>query len=151
MHKAKPFFMLALLFVLTSCLTYKDVEFDGIEDVSVDKFGKDGIELTLKARVKNPNNYAINIADTDLTLSLNGKELGEAVLMDNVRLKKKSDEVQSVRVKAKFDKGSGGILGVIMSVMTGGQAKISVKGEVKAKAFMVAKKVPVEFTENIKL
>ncbi|MBT4776351.1 MAG: hypothetical protein HON99_11590 [Crocinitomicaceae bacterium] len=48
-----------LLCTMTSCIEYKDVEFMGITDYSMTKLNANEVKISLKMKIKNPNNYNI--------------------------------------------------------------------------------------------
>jgi len=136
-----------LLFGASSCITYEDVDFRGLKNVSVNHINQEGASIAITVRVHNPNNYKIKITRSDLDLFLNGRNVGKAQIDQKVVLKANSTSDYSFNVEASF-KNMGNLL---TTVMVGGPPVMKVEGWVKAKAFGVGKKFPVEFEEKLQM
>ena len=137
------------IFLFTSCFEYEDVEFLGIDDYTIDKVNTEEVNITLKMKVKNPNNYNIKIKKSSFDIFLNGKELGKTKMKDDIKLAKNSTDVYEVVFESSLKELSKGIFSSL-GMLLGGTSKLRIKGEVKAKAFGIGKKFDVDFTEDIK-
>ena len=100
-------------------------------------------------KVKNPNNYDISIVSSDLDIIINGNPVGKANFAEKIKLPKKSEEVHRFVIESNFDKTGSGLLTTLASVLFTQSVKLSVKGDVTAKAMFVQKKIKVEFNENV--
>lgn len=138
------------LFTFSSCLTYQDVEIVSVNDVKVEKFTKDEARVAVTVTVDNPNSYKIKIVNSDLDLFLNGNAMGEAVIDNTIVLPKKSRKEHTIYISTDLSKAAG-LLPTLFTMALGSQAKFRVTGTIKAKAFGIGKKFPVDFQENVKL
>lgn len=150
--KLKHFLFFSLLTIfLSSCVDYKDVEIVGIKDIKVEKIDQSGVKATISLQVKNPNNYKISVVGSDLDLYVNGNKLGKAELKDKIKLKKNSNDVHVFRVESNFKDAGMALLPSLLTAITKGSVQLKIKGTIKGKAFLVCKKIPVEFSENVRL
>jgi LEA14-like dessication related protein len=143
-------FVLITSITMSSCLTYQEVEFVGMKGVEVEDMSTKEIKVRVSIQVKNPNNYKIKITKSDLDLFLGGKALGKAVIGERIILPKNSNETHTFTISTDLSK-LGGMLGVGAMMLGGGSKTFRVKGWVKAKAFGVGKKFPVDFKESLKI
>ena len=144
-------FLVCVFLSTTSCLTYKDVEIKGIRGVKVANFSKTGIDAEIQVQVSNPNNYKITVVASDLDLSINKKAMGKASIANKIVLPKNSEEIHTLKIKATYrDSAEGGLLS-LFSLITAKSIDLGVKGTIKAKAFLIHKKIDIDFTERVKL
>ena len=139
------------LFMLVGCLSYEDVEIVRVVDTNVKSFSAQGAEVEVTLQISNPNNYKITISNFDLDIFLNDSKLGKAIVSKNIVLPKKSNEQHTITIKLKGKNLTAAAMPAMLSAAMGGRIKLSAKGTVKAKAKMISKKVPIEFSENISL
>ena len=145
---ASILYIISALF-LFSCQVYKNVEFKGVEDVKVNEFSKKGIDVDLKVKIFNPNTYNIKIDESDLDFYIAGTKVGKAQI-EAIKLKKKTEQSYDISLKAAPDQLKLG-LSTMMSILFSGKATVGVKGELKAKALVVSKVIPVNFEQTIGL
>ena len=96
MYLSRLAIFISFCFVLTGCIEYNDVEFRGIEGYSFDKVSTDVINIKIDAKVENPNTYNIKIKKTALDVLINGKVIGKANMIDDIKLIKQSTGVYSI-------------------------------------------------------
>ncbi len=153
--KHKLFYSLLLITVslltLHSCVDYKEVKIVGIKDVQVEKISQEGIKAKIFLQINNPNDYKISVVDSDLDLYLNGVKMGKAILKDKIKLNKTSDEIYGFRVETSFKEAGITSLPALMAAFTGGTIQVRAKGNIKARAYMVSKKVDMDFSEMVKI
>ena len=77
--------------------------------------------------------------------------MGTAKIKEKVTLKKKSNDVYRFTIKSDLKDIASGGLSVMMGLITQSSMELKVQGDIKAKAKGISKKIPVYFTENIKL
>ena len=150
--KSAPYFALLLLIVpLSGCLEYKEVEVIKVTEVAIKEISAKGVDVEVAMQINNPNNYNISIVDSDLSLFLKGDKVGTASIKDKVTLKKKSIATYHFTLQSSFnDIGAGG-LPMLMGLMTQSAMEVQVLGDIKAQAKGISKKIPVDFTEQVKL
>ena len=144
-----PLFFLPLLFPLTSCFSYKQVELKDITNVAVEKMDAKGIAVRVSALIHNPNGYRIHVLDPDVDLYLNDTYIGKGILDSALVLERKATNVYSVPLHADLQ---GDLLMLLLfGAMNGGDLKLGAKGSIVGKAFLLRKRFPFELEEKIQL
>jgi LEA14-like dessication related protein len=148
MIRVRLILLFAISISLSSCGIYKDVEFVGVDDVSVKEFSATAIIVEVKAVINNPNGFDITIYDSDLDFIVNGTKLGKAKIDETIVLIKKAQNTYTFIVKADTE-GLSSKMGLLFPILMTGKAKVKVKGDIFAKALGMKKKAPIEFAEEI--
>ena len=143
--------LLLLALNLFSCIQYKEVQIVKVTDVGIKDVSTKAIDIEVAMQIKNPNKYDISIVDSDLTLFLKGKKLGTANIKEKIKLKKKSNEIHRFIIQSNLKDIAAGVLPIVMGLMTKSSMELEVKGDIKAKAKGISKKVPIDFKEKVKL
>jgi LEA14-like dessication related protein len=143
--------VLLFVFSLSSCLEYKEVEVIKVVEIGVKEISANGVDVEVALQVKNPNKYNISIVDSDLNLFIKGNKMGSATIKEKVTLKKKSNAVYRFTLQSSFKDLSLSSLPVLMSIMGQNSMEVQVVGDIKAKAKGISKRVPIDFTEKVKL
>ena len=143
------FVALTSIVLFTSCITYEDVEFLGIDDYKIDQVNSEKVQITLKMKLKNPNNYNIKVKKSEFDLFLNGKKLGKTKMKHDIKLKKNYTQLHDVVFESNMKDISKGLMSSL-GMLFGGSSKLRIKGELKAKAFGIGKKFDVDFSQDIK-
>lgn len=143
--------LICFLYMLAGCLSYEEVKVVRVVNTDVKKFSMEGAEVELTLQISNPNNYKITISNFNLNIFLNGTKLGKADVANRVVLPKNSNQNHSITMKLKKGGLSAAAMPAMMSAAMGGRMQLTAKGTIKAKAKMISKKVPIDFTENISL
>jgi LEA14-like dessication related protein len=143
--------ILLFVFSLSSCLEYKEVEVIKVVEIGVKEISANGVDVEVALQVKNPNKYNINIVDSDLNLFIKGNKMGSATIKEKVTLKKKSTDVYRFTLQSSFKDLSLSSLPVLMSIMGQNSMEVQIVGDIKAQAKGISKRVPIDFTEKVKL
>lgn len=146
----KIFLLLGVMVSLQSCFDYEEVEFKGVQDVSVLERTDDVVKLQIDVKVDNPNKFNIKVKKSTMDIYINDKYVGKTHLDDKIIIKKKSEEVYGVVLRADprdILKAAMGSLGGLLK----GNVTVQLKGDVKGSVYGVTKKVPVDVKENINL
>jgi LEA14-like dessication related protein len=141
--------LLLLILTLQGCRLYRDVEFKGVKDTRFTSFNANGVSCEFDVELYNPNPYKITLMQSEVDLFLEGTRLGKVQLPslavlngeENMRLK-----LTCTAEPSSIPKLVGGAIGLVFKK----ELVIEGKGAVTAKAFLVTKTVPVEFTQRIK-
>lgn len=140
-----------VLSVLVGCLSYEEVKVVRVVGTDVKSFSMEGAEVDITLQISNPNNYKITISNFNLDIFINGTKIGKADVASRVVLAKNSNENHTINMKLKKGGLSAGAMPALLSAAMGGRMQLRAKGTIKAKAKMISKKVPIDFTENISL
>ena len=138
-----------LVFVLQGCRVYRDVEFKGVKETRFTSFNAQGVSCEFDVEVYNPNPYKITLMQSDVNLFLEGTRLGKVQLPESAVLQAEKSTVLKLTCTAEpssIPKIVGGAIGLVFKK----DIVIEGKGNVTAKAFLVTKTVPVEFTQRVK-
>ena len=143
--------ILLIILSLSSCLEYKDVEVIKVTEIGIKEISAKGVDVEVAMQVKNPNKYNISIVDSDLNLFLKGNKMGTASIKEKVILKKKSNAIYRFTLQSSFKDIAAGGLPVLMGLMTQSSMEVQILGDIKAQAKGFSKRVPIDFTEKVKL
>ncbi len=144
-------FIFLLALSISGCIQYKEVEMVQVTDVGVKNFTKNGIEIEVAMQIKNPNNYKISIVDSDLELLIKKNRIGTANIDNKIVLPKKSNKIHRFIIKTTLKDMASNTLPILISVLSGGHIELQVKGDIKAKAKGIGKRIPVDFKEKLEL
>ena len=137
-------------FFLTSC-SFQDLTVGNVESTKVKSLSKDGIDLELGIRIKNPNRIALKVYPSDFDASVNGIDVGKVKLIKTVRIKGSSDEISQFYVKSDFSKIGFADLPRILSLVAAKNISLDLKGDLKGGKWFFKKKFPVELKKNLSL
>lgn len=144
----KLFFLIAVVFTISSCSVYKEVEVKEVLDVQILSFNQEGAECEIYLTVENPNNYKITLTETHVDLVFEGRPLGEVKVLEKTVIPKMAQSTIKLKCLAKPENIQA-IAGDIFTLMFKSEFTIEGKGYVRGKALMVSKTVPVEFKEKV--
>lgn len=137
--------------LLSACSLYDDVQVLQVLNVEVIEFSADVVHAAVEVEINNPNWYNIKLIDSDLDLFVNGKPMGHVTLVEEVQIPKKSISTQKVEVISDIKDAQTNLLQNAVSLLFKRTATFEIRGWVKAKGAMVAKKVPVQIEEEINI
>ena len=143
----KKYFTFFIVFILASCINYKELEFKGISSVSLSK--KNGCNpICIYIDIYNPNNFNIKLQKGNGKLEINDKNIGDFQL--NERAKLKSNEISTIQLKVSStsNKFFQTIFNSIQ-VLFGEKVNLSLIGKIKAKAYAISKRI--SFNESRKI
>ncbi|HAW21436.1 MAG TPA: hypothetical protein DCX14_14735 [Flavobacteriales bacterium] len=135
---------------LSSC-EVKDIELVEVEDVKIEKVEGGKIDGVITVMLRNPNGFPVTIKSGDFTIWAGKTEMGTAQLNESFKIN--SNSTESYPIKLKGDVGgvlTGGLAGLI-GMFTGEDPKLVLKGEIKARSFLITRTVPVELATDLNL
>lgn len=144
----KTLLLILISVVLYSCQV-KEVEVSDIESFRIVNIDDKYVTIDLAAKIKNPNNFSFTISKVDLDASFNGVSLGKINKVQDVRIKKNSNELQHLVFKIELKQITKGSL-LFLSTLLTGKAKIKVKGFIKVTKFPFTKKIEVDYNKSTK-
>lgn len=150
--KFKHTIYLLLLIFISSCTAYKEVDIIRVGDYGVGDISSKEVELTVNMEVNNPNGYNIRIKKSTLDLLIEGKKIGETKMVEDIVLKKRTQDTYQFRVKANYKELSKAVFSSIGSLFGKKEITIGLQGKVKAKAFgIIGKRFKVDVTEQVNI
>ncbi len=147
----RQIFLSAIFISFFASCKFEEVTVSKVEDFKIISLGAEGIEAEISLRIKNPNKYGFSVYSSDLNVQLNGTDIGKAVILNKVKIKKKSEDIHKVIVKSTFSQALTGGLSVLTSTLGRKSATIAVKGEIKAGKVFYKKTFPVDVKEKVRL
>jgi LEA14-like dessication related protein len=148
MKKISVIFILSIIIIFTSCISYKDVEYKGIENFALGNPFKDNMPIHLDIIIDNPNNYNIKIKKAEFEIYMNTTKLGKSTLDRPITLEKNKTKSYPITIITS-SKEIGKSLLSSLGLLIGKKVKIKVKGNLIAKVFGIRKKIDFNFNEAI--
>lgn len=137
--------------VFTSCNNYQEVTFSGIENVNVTSFSQKGVEAIVTARIKNPNKVGFTIYRSEMDVKINGIDAGKAHLTDNVKIKARSENAYTFKIKSDFSNLSMADMPKMIAIAMSKHVKVGLKGDLKVGKLFVKRSVPVDIIKDVPL
>ena len=141
--------LFAVLFF--SCVTIEPVVIGGIENVRVKKLSREGIEVDLGVKIKNPNSIAITVFPSEFDAIVNGIDMGKIHLHERVRIKAYSDDVSEIHIKSDFSKLGLIDIANILPMLSSKKADILLRGNLRVGKWYYKRTFPVEFKTTVSL
>ncbi len=138
--------LLLTLFVFSSCISFKEPEFKGMNGYEMGKLTGSEISFTLKPMVYNPNIFALKVKKSVLDLEVEGKNFGKIYL--EKKISAKARKTTELLVPLRIELESGAMLKA-MPLMLKDSVRVLLKGDLKGGVLFFTKKFPVEFDKNI--
>ncbi len=134
---------------LTGCLTYEEVDIQGIEKYKIDKIQKDKVYMLFDVKIHNPNGYAINVKTSQLDLTMNGNYMGTCEIDGRLKIKPKRTEVYTVPVVCTTQNTLSAGLFAAIQLFSGKKTEFNIKGKIKARTSVFNRRFDVDITESL--
>jgi LEA14-like dessication related protein len=148
-------FWLSVVLILTGVLLggceFKDLTLNRVDSFKIDEMSKEGMRGTISLVITNPNNYAINVTSADFDLYSSGVKVGDAKLHKSFKIKANSTETYPVELKGNLPNLLAGGITSLIGALSGKSPEINIKGDLKARAFLVSKTIPIDVKTKIPL
>lgn len=142
----KIFLVFITIFLLSSCLEFEDLEFNGMNDPKFEKIENKIISLTLGIKVHNPNRFSIKIKPSQLDVFVEEELMGKAFLDEKVKLIKKKEDLYEIPLRIELEDG---VLLKLVRLSLKSKIKIRISGKVKCSIYGVSKKIEINETKEI--
>lgn len=141
-----PLLFVILSFSLTSC-NIKPVLVTGVQDVKILKLDATGIQFQAGLKIKNENGIGFNISGSELEFKMNGVYLGKVELGKRIKVRRKSESVHEVVLKATFQDLFTS-LPKLMKMAKDKSGNVEINGYVKVGTLFIHKKFPVNINQQ---
>ena len=146
--KLKFLFILTSLFLL-SCKGYKEITVTNVDSFYLNKITTEQIEAEVNVKINNPNTMGFSIYPSECDIVFSGIRLGKAKLDKRVHIDGKTEKIYTFKLNSKIaDLNPLDALRLLNLEKLG---NIEVKGELKAGKFYLKKKIPVNYTDKVKI
>ena len=131
---------------IVACNQIVPPEIVSVESFKINTMTATGGSVDLQVKIRNENRLKFTIVDSKINVLAGNSNIGTAKIMNNVVIKKKSEDVHLFKVEIKID-GISGVLAAIMS-FGGGKKDYNFVGDIKVRSMGISKKVPIEFSHS---
>lgn len=141
-----PVLFVILSFSLTSC-NIKPVTVTGVQDVKILKLDATGIQFQAGLKIKNENGIGFSVSGSELEFKMNGVYLGKVELGKRIKVRRKSESVHPVVLKATFQDLFSS-LPKLMKMAQDKSGNVEINGYVKVGTLFLHKKFPVNINQK---
>lgn len=138
---------LALILKASSCNNVKEVEYKGIKNTEIQSLGFKNAALRINIEYFNPNNFGVDVKESNLSIYLNDKFVGIADQPEKVQMPKNSNFI--FPVVAHFEPMK--ILGTAFGSIFNKKNKLTIQGSAKVGKAGMYIKIPINITEEVSL
>jgi LEA14-like dessication related protein len=136
---------LVCLIFISSCISVKPVEFQGIESFQIMDQTDTSANVDIMVKIKNPNNYKLVIKKVDLDATLNKRLVGKINHSVKLIVPKNSEGVYTLRLAADLKQ----IRLMIPTLIFANTALVNIKGDIKARAIFIPKKIKLDVNQKV--
>ena len=144
MHLKKPaalLFILLLANLLYSCSTPKDLEYRDFKNLTVEKLGVSATTLKMDLVYYNPNNFGMQLTNTDLDVFINNNYLGKTSQEYQVTIPKREE----FSIPIKIDVDMKNLLKNGLTSFLSNEVLVKLTGTVRVGKLNVFKTFPVNY------
>lgn len=124
-----------------SCSSPKALEYKTYHNFSVDKFGFNNSTISLDLQYYNPNNFGMQLKNTDLDIFINGILLGHSSLDTLIRIPRRD----TFSIPVKFDVDMQNAFKNAWNTLMGKEVLVRLSGKVRVGKANVFMSLPVEY------
>lgn len=135
------------IMALLTCCTPKALEYRTYHNFSIQKLGFDKSMISMELEYYNPNNYGLQLKQSDLDIYINGNLLGHSTTDTLVNIPRRAN----FNMPVKFSVDMQNILKNAANTLFGGEILIRLSGKVKVGKGNVFMSFPVEYETKQKL
>lgn len=146
--KSNLFIIIASVF-LFSCREAKEIKVTSVESFYVNKLTVENIDAEIKLKIDNPNTMGFSIYPSGFDVTFSGIRLGKAKLNKRVHLNANSEKIYSFKINSKLSELNP--LDILRLLNMENLGKIEVNGDLKVGKFYFKKKIPVSYTDKVKI
>lgn len=132
-----------------SCRDFKEIMVTDVDSFYLNKITTENIEAEIKLKINNPNSMRFSIYRSEFDVVFSGMPLGKAKLNKRVRLDAKSEKIYTFKLNSKISDLNP--LDALRLLNVDKLGNIEVKGNLKIGKFYLKKKLPVNYTDKVKL
>ena len=139
---AKPKLLnLVLLLTILSCASPKALEYKTFHNFSIQKFGFNSSTIKLDLEYYNPNNYGMQLKNSDLDIFIDGNLLGHSSFDTLITIPRKNTFILPI----KFDVDMQNIFKNAWSTLIGKEVLVRLTGKLKVGKANVFMSLPVDY------
>lgn len=140
MAKYKPLFLFLIMSIL-SCSSPKELEYQSFHNFTVQKLGFNNSIVSLDIEYYNPNNFGMQLRNSDLDIFVDGSLLGHSTFDTLIRIPRRD----TFTLPVKFDVNMQNIYKNAWSTLTGKEVTVKLTGKIKIGKANVFMSFPVNY------
>ena len=137
--------LLAFILIFSSCSLFNDIKILNVSDFAPTAQDKQ-LLLKVNVQVQNENIFAVHVKETNLTVSIEDKVVGDLLLAEKVKITSKSSDSYPVKLKVKFADGA---MFTLLRNALKKDVVVTLKGTVTGSALGIPKTIAVNETKTI--
>lgn len=137
----KAFLFVFVIMAILSCSSPKDLEYKDYRNFAVQRLGFDKSTVSLDLEYYNPNNYGMQLRNTDLDIFINGNLLGHSSMDTTIRIPRRD----TFSIPVKFDLDMQRIFKNAWSTLLGKEVVVKLTGKVRVGKANVFFNFPVNY------
>lgn len=146
--KFKILFILLSVFFF-SCKELKELSVSNVESFNMTKMSPEKLEAEIGIKINNPNKMGFSIYPSEFDVIFSGINLGKAKLHQRVHIDGKSEKVYLFKLNSNLSELNP--MDILKLATSGKLGNIEVKGDLKVGKFLVRRKIPISYTDKVKL
>jgi LEA14-like dessication related protein len=140
MTKYKPLSLFLIVLIL-SCSSPKELEYQSFHNFTVQKLGFNNSTVSLDIEYYNPNNFGMQLRNSDLDIFVDGSLLGHSTFDTLIRIPRRD----TFTLPVKFDVNMQNIYKNAWSTLTGKEVTVKLTGKIRVGKANVFMSFPVNY------
>lgn len=132
---------MGLVFVFMSCSSPKSLEYRDYHNFTIDKLGFNNSTVSLDIEYYNPNNFRMQLRNTDLDVFINGKLFGHSSTDTLIQIPRRD----TFNLPVKFDVNMQTVFQNALNTLFGKEVLLRVSGKIKVGKARVFMYFPVNY------
>ena len=142
----KRIYFLAIIFLVSSCFDYDDIDFKGIDNFKMEKFEGQKISFSMDVVLENPNSFSVKIKPSVVDVYLDDNLIGKTYLDQKVKIIKRKENSYFVPLHVELEDG---LLIKLMKLSLKDKVKLRLVGNIKGSIYGISKKVKIDESKEI--
>ncbi|MDA9261863.1 LEA type 2 family protein [Flavobacteriales bacterium] len=141
-----------MVFTLTSCSLYEDVEFLGVQDYSFERLEGSEIKASIIFKINNPNFYSIKLKKSDFEIFLDDDKLGSAKMLEDIKIKRKAEGEYTLNLALQESELKNSVVPLLKKAFSKNTVTFRIKGKAHAKVWgILGKKVDINEKKEVSI
>ncbi len=142
--------VLLILFSISSCSLYEDVEMLGVQNYDFESVPGSQVKASIVFKINNPNFYSITMKKSDFTVLIDDEELGVAGMENDLKIIKKTEGDYTLGLLLQENDIRNALIPLIKKAIFKKSVTFRVKGKAQAKVWGIfGKKIEVNEKKEV--
>ncbi len=144
--------VMLVLFSVTSCTIYEEVEMLGVEGYRFEKLEGNQSMASIDFRINNPNFYSIKLKKSTVEVYLDDNKLGDAAMAEEVFVSKKKEDTYTLDLLLNDRDIAKAALLLLGKALFKKTIKLTIKGKAHCKVYgVLGKKIDINESKELNL